>query len=293
MTTLNQMVDQVIAEIQNYVRVQDSITTITAGIDATVLSFTVDDPTAIAKGVVEIDEELILVKKINTTTGVADVIPGGRGWSATTAAAHSLNAIVRNNPTFPKNQVKRAINETITTMNLYSVKSYDFTFDGTTHTYVLPTDVVDVTGVSYATVDSSGRWPQLTHFRIDQNFWPEGATAPRTAIELYEAPIPGEIVRVQYLAQGVALANGAEFSTSGLPSTAEDVVRFGAMWRLISTVDPGKLLATNPSADALDAPVPVGRASEVSRYIYQLFQARLNEEKNRQADQLVTILHYQ
>lgn len=294
MTTLAQMTDQVLAEVSAYVRTQESLTVLNGAIDATQLTFTVDDAPALAKGIVEIDDELIFVRRVNQTTAVADVLPGGRGWLASGAAAHADNAIVRNNPTFPKTQVKRAINETITTMNLYAVKNYDFTFDGTTMIYALPTDCVDVTSVSYQSQDSSGRWPTISHWRPDQNYWPEGATAARFGIELLECPPAGRTVRVQYLAEGAALTSGgSDFTASGLPATAEDVVRLGAMWRLVSTIDPGKLTANTPTADVLDAPVPAGRPSEISRYLYQLFTARLQEEKQRQTDQLVTIIHYQ
>jgi len=292
-STLTQMVDQVLADMNAYVRTQDSLTTLVNSMDAVTLSTTVVDPAAVAKGLIEIDEELLYVNRVNQTTAVVDIIPGGRGWQNSTAATHAGSAIVRNNPLFPRVAVKRALNDTITTLNLYAVKKYDFMFDGTTLIYELPTDCVDVTSVSYQSQDSTGRWPSIMNWRPDQNFWPEGATSARFGIELLAVPPAGRTVRVQYLAQGTAITSGQDFTLSGLPSTAEDLVRLGAMWRLMTTVDPGRLLATSPTADSQDQPAAVGRASDVSKYIYQLFQARLAEEKQRQTDQLVTIIHYQ
>lgn len=293
MTTLAQMTDQVLADLQAYVRTQDSLTTLSTGIDAVTLSFTVNDAANVAKGMIEIDDELMYVNKVNQTTAVVDIIPGGRAWQGSIATSHVSSALVRNNPMFPKIAVKRAINETITTMNLYAVKKYDFTFDGTTLIYAMPSDCVDVTSISYQSQDSSGRWPTIYNWRPDQNFWPDGATTAAFGVELLEVPPAGRTVRVQYLAQGTAITTGQEFSVSGLPSTAEDLVRLGAMYRLVSTVDPGRLLATSPSADAQDAPTPVGRGTDISKYLYQLFSVRLLEEKQRQADQLVTIINYQ
>lgn len=293
MSTLTQMVDQVLADMNAYVRTQDSLTTLVNSLDAVALSTTVVDPSAVAKGLIEIDEELLYVNRVNQTTAVVDIIPGGRGWQNSTAATHAGSAIVRNNPLFPRVAVKRALNDTITTLNLYAVRKYDFTFDGTTLIYELPTDCVDVTSVSYQTLDSTGRWPTIMNWRPDQNYWPNGATAARFGIELLECPPAGRIVRVQYLAQGAAITSGQDFTLSGLPATAEDLVRLGAMWRLMATVDPGRLLQTSPTADSQDQPAAVGRASDVSKYIYQLFQARLAEEKQRQTDSLVTIIHYQ
>jgi len=293
MSTLNQMVDQVLADMQAYVRTQDSLTSLTNSIDAVTLSFTVDDPAAIAKGLIEIDEELLYVRRVNQTTAVVDIIPAGRAWQGSTATSHAASAIVRNNPLFPRIAVKRAINETLTTLNLYAVKSTTFTFDGSTMIYPLPLDCVDVTSVSYQSQDSSGRWPTIMNWRPDQNYWPEDSLVPRYGIELMECPPAGRTVRVQYLAQGAAITSGQEFTLSGLPSTAEDLVRLGAMYRLVSTIDPGRLSAMNPSADSQDQPVPVGRASDVSKYLYQLFNVRLQEEKQRQTDLLVTVIHYQ
>ena len=70
------------------------------------------------------------------------------------------------------------------------------------------------------------------------------------------------------------------------------MIRLGAMWRLISTVDPGKVIARTPAADLVDAPVPSGESTSVSRYLYQLFTVRLNEEKAKQRDNYLSIIQY-
>lgn len=294
MTTLAQMVDDVLADMATYVRTQESITVLTTAIDADDTTLAVDDATAITKGLIEIEDELAYVKSVSPTTGAVVLLPGTRGYKGTTAASHGLNSLVRAAPMFPRSKVIRNINDTIKGMDLYQVKKYDFTFNGNVFTYELPTDCHDVVGVTTETLDSSGRWVPLRCFRLDHNYWPAGATTARVGIELLEAPTPGRIVRVQYLAQGATLDTAsADFSDTGLPSSAEDVVRLGAMWRLLTTIDPGKVTATAPSADAQDAAVPAGRATDVSKYVYQLFSVRLAEEKAKQADSYFLSINYQ
>jgi hypothetical protein len=293
MTTLAQMVDDVLADMSTYVRTQESITVLTSGIDADDLTLAVDDATALTKGLLEVGDELVYVKTVSPTTGAVALLPGTRGFKGTTAATHATNTLVRATPTFPRSKVVRNINDTIRSIDLYQVKKYDFTFDGSTFMYDMPVGCEDVVGVTTETLDSSGRWHPVRHYRLDHNHWPTGATEARVGLELREAPIPGRIVRVQYLARGAELVSGDEFSDSGLPTSSEDVVRLGAMWRLLMTIDPGKATAMAPSADAQDAAVPVGRATDVSKYVYQLFSARLAEEKAKQADSFFLSINYQ
>ena len=292
MTTLANMTEQILSELNSYVRNQDSLTVITQPIGSTDLTWFVDDVSAVSKGTCEIGEELVYVKKVLPVDGQIQILPGGRGWQATTAASHLVNSIIRNNPTFPRTQIMRAVNDTIKAIDLYVLANFDFSFDGTTMLYTLPEDLVDVVGVTYETKDSSGRWPTLNDFRLQFNHWPTGATAPRAAIELLSVPPAGYTVRVQYLKPASPISSTDDFSATGFPSSCEDMIRLGAMYRLVSTVDPGKLLANSVGADMLDQPVPAGRASDVSKYLYQLFQARLAEEKAKQADNFDTIIHY-
>lgn len=293
MSTFAEMTEQVLSEISSYVRNQESLTVLTASITASDLTLNLDDATAISKGIVEIDDELVYLKRALPVDGTALVLPGGRGWRGTVAATHAIDAIVRNNPTFPKTHIHRAMNETLKAIDLYVIDSYEFTFDGSTYVYTLPADATDVTGITTETLDSSGRWAVVRHFRLDRNYWPTGSLVPRMAVELQESPTPGRIVRVQYLRPASTLSVGDEFSASGLPASCEDLIRLGAMWRLLSTIDPGKVVATSPSADVLDNPVPAGRPGEVSKYIYQLYSARLAEEKAKQSDDFLTVIHYQ
>lgn len=295
MSSFLEMVEDTASEVSSYVRNQESITVLTQAVNDSELTLTVDDASAISRGLAEIGDELIYVKSVNTTAGTITVIPGGRGWRGTTATSHGVNTVLRNNPTFPRAQIRRALNDTIRGIDLRAIDSHEFEFDGTQYAYALPTNFQDVTGVAWDAPDTTEIWPLIKRFRLDRNFRVSGdSSTMRTAIVLLESPMPGRTVRVQYAKFPTALSSdGDDFvSVTGLPASAEDVIRLGAMWRLVSTIDPGKVVAMTPSADLVDSPVPSGESTTVARYLYQLFTVRLAEERAKQQDNYMSIIQY-
>jgi hypothetical protein len=295
MATLNQLTEQTIAEIGSYVRNQESVTIATNTVSATDLTIAVDDASALSKGIVEIDDELLYVKKSVTASGSIQILgttanPTGRGWRATTATSHVSGSVVRNNPLFPRTQVKRAILETIKGMNFPVIANETFTFNGSDYSYVMPDSLVDVTGVSWELPDSTGVWGLIKRWRLDTNYLNGAATGQ--ALILNEAPDPGRTVRVQYTKYPTTITDNQELTVSGLPSSCEDVVRLGAMYRLLSTVDPGKVTATSVSADVLDQPVSAGSSTNTAKYIFQLYTVRLSEEIAKQQANFLNMIQY-
>ena len=296
MATLNQLTEQTLGEINGYVRNQESLTYATNVVDSDDLSITVDDASSISKGIIEIDDELIYVKKSIAASGTLQVLGTaanqvGRGWRATTATSHVSGSVVRNNPLFPRTQVKRAILETIKGMTFPVISNETFTFNGSDYSYVMPDALVDVTGVSWELPDSTGVWALIKRWRLDTNYL-NGATTGQALI-LNEAPMPGQTVRVQYTKYPTTITDNQELTVSGLPSSCEDVVRLGAMYRLLSTVDPGKVIATSVSADALDQPVSAGASTNTAKYIFQLYTVRLAEEIAKQQANFLNTIQYQ
>lgn len=295
MSSFAEMIEDTLSEVSSYVRGQESITVLTQPVTASDTTLTLDDAASVSKGLVEVGDELVYVKSVNKTAGTAEVLPGGRGWRGTTAASHDVNTIVRNNPIFPRDQIRRAINDTIRGIDLRAIDSHEFEFDGTQYAYPLPTDFEDVTGVAWDAPDTTEIWPLLKRFRIDRNFRTvNDPNTMRAAIVLLESPMPGRTVRVQYAKFPTPLSAASDdfASVTGLPASSEDVIRLGAMWRMISTVDPGKVIARAPSSDLVDQPVPSGESTAVARYLYQLFSVRLAEEKAKQQDNYMSIIQY-
>lgn len=292
MSSFSTMVEDTLAEVSSYVRNQESITVLTQQIDSDDLTLTLDDASQVSRGIVEIGNELVFIKSVNKQAGTATILPGGRGWKGSTATSHAVNTIVRNNPLYPKMMVQRALNDTIKSINLMALDNFTFEFDGTRYAYLLPSDFQDAVGVSWHAPDTTQVWPLIKRYRIDRNFYDDDTSTEGEALVLLEFPMPGRNVRVQYVKYPTPLSLGDDFSDTGLPDSAEDVIRLGAMWRLVSTVDPGKVVAMSPSADLVDQPVGAGDSTAVARYIYQLFSVRLAEEKAKQADHYMSIIQY-
>jgi hypothetical protein len=297
MATLSELVEQTIAEVGSYIKNQDSITVITSSIAANDLTIAVDDVKSLSKGVVEIEEELLYVKKSIADSGTIEIIgiagnPTGRGWRGTTATSHVSGSIVRNNPLFPRSQVKRAVLETIKGMTFPVVTNETFEFNGSDYSYVMPDSLVDITGISWDVPDSTGVWQIIKNWRLDTNYYDPDTETTKQALILKESPMPGRNVRVQYTKYPTTITNGQDLTASGLPSSCEDVVRLGAMYRLLSTVDPGKVTAVSVSADALDQPVAAGASTNAAKYIFQLYSVRLAEEIAKQQANFLNIIQY-
>jgi hypothetical protein len=298
MATLNQLTEQTLGEINGYVRNQESVTIALNTVDGDDLSITVDDAATISKGIIEIDDELLYVKKSIAASGTLSILgtsanPVGRGWRGTTATSHVSGSVVRNNPLFPRTQAKRAILETIKGMNFPVIKETNFDFTGSQYAYPIPAEVVDITGVSWELPDATGVWALIKRWRIDTNYYDEDTDTYGQAIVLNEAPMAGARINVQYTAYPTTITDSQELTVSGLPASCEDVVRLGAMYRLLSTVDPGKVIATSVSADALDQPVSAGASTTAAKYLFQLYSVRLAEEVAKQQANFLNIIQYQ
>jgi hypothetical protein len=66
------------------------------------------------------------------------------------------------------------------------------------------------------------------------------------------------------------------------------------MYRLLSTVDAGKVTAVSVSvsADALDQPVSAGASTTAAKYIFQLYTVRLSEEIGKQQANFLNTIQY-
>jgi hypothetical protein len=74
MATLNQLTEQTLGEINGYVRNQESVTIALNTVDGDDLSIAVDDASAISKGIIEIDDELLYVKKSIAASGNLSIL---------------------------------------------------------------------------------------------------------------------------------------------------------------------------------------------------------------------------
>ena len=294
-STLANLVDEVLLNLNGYTMRQDRTTHLTANLTSSGLSLALGSVSNIGKGVVEIDDELIWLDSYDRVSSTATAAPYGRGYQGSTAATHSINAKVTISPTFPKVSVKKAINDTIKASypQLYGVDRTTFSLTATQSTYALPSAAETVLAVSWDTPGPTGEWIPVKNWRQDSQAnttaYPTGQT-----IGIYDRITPGRTVQVIYTKEPTALSNNADvFETvTGLPSSTKDVIVYGASYRLASFIDPGRLTFTSAEADQADTKLQYGSGSNAARFMLALYQQRLNEEASKLRDKYPVRIHY-
>ena len=298
MPTLEQMVDDVKSNLIGYTLRQDRITYVTnaGGLTTTSSAITVGSADNLAKGIIEIDDELIWVDRFDKATNTMTVAPGfGRGYQGTTAAPHAQYAQVTLAPTFPRNAIKKAINDTINSYfpKLWSVSSTTFTFNASQVTYALPDDLESILYVSWQTTGSSEEWLPVNRWRAD----PMANSATfntNNTINIYENIQPGRTVQVWYTTEPNTLDSNTDDyeDVTGLPASTYDVTVLGACYKLLTFLDAGRINLSSAEADLNDSKNPYNSGASASRYVFALFQQRLQEEALKLSDKFPIRLHY-
>ena len=296
MATFNEMVNEVKTNLQGYTLKQDRLTYLNAAITSVSTSMVVGSSSNLAKGTIEIDDELIWIDSFTSASNTLNVAPGfGRGYQGSTPTAHSQYAQVTLAPSFPRISIKKAINDTINSLypKLWAVDSYTFTFNASQTTYALPDDLEQILFVSWQTTGSSKEWLPVNRWRADgmANLATFNST---NTINIYENIQPGRTVQVYYTTTPDTLTNNSDdfADVTGLPESSQDVVTLGAAYKLLSFIDSGRISLTSAESDLADSKVPSGAGANNSRYIYALYQQRLNEEALKLQDKFPIRLHY-
>jgi hypothetical protein len=296
MATFNDLVDEVRASLAGYTLKQDRITYLNNAITTSDTAIQVGSADNLAKGIVEIDDELIWVDNFNKSTNTLNAAPGfGRGYQNTSPSPHSQYAQVVLTPTFPRNSIKRAINDTVNSVypKLWAIYSTTFTFNASQTTYALPDDAQNVLYMSWQTTGASREWLPVNRWRQDLMANVAAFSSQKT-VSIYSNIQPGRTVQVWYAASPNTMdSNTDDFAdVTGLPETCRDVITLGAAYRLLSYIDPGRINLTSAEADLADSKVPGAAGGNASKYIYALYQQRLNDESLKLSDKFPIRLHY-
>lgn len=296
--TFAQMVDEVRTNLAGYTLRQDRITNLAnvGGISPTDLAIKIGSADNLAKGIIEIDDELIWINSFDTTNLQLNAIAGfGRGYGGTTPAPHSQNSMVTLTPTFPRVNVKKAINDTINSLypKLFAVNSIVFTFNAAQVAYQLPADARDVLYISWQTVGPSKEWLPVNRWRMDRMANVAAFDTNKT-VNIYDKVMPGRKVQVYYSTLPNDLSNNSDdFATvTGLPESSRDVITFGAAYRLLSYLDTGRINLSSAEADINDNKLPSTAGASASKYVFALYQQRLMEESTKLQDRFPIRVSY-
>jgi hypothetical protein len=296
MATFNEMVNEVKTNLQGYTLKQDRLTYLNAAITSVSTNMVVGSSSNLAKGTIEIDDELIWIDNFTAASNTLNVAPGfGRGYQGSTPTSHAQYSQVTLSPSFPRISIKKAINDTINSLypKLWAVDSFTFTFNASQTTYALPDDLEQILFISWQTTGSSKEWLPVNRWRADgmANISTFNST---NTINIYENIQPGRTVQVYYTTTPDTLENNSDdfADVTGLPESSQDVVTLGAAYKLLSFIDSGRISLTSAESDLADSKIPSGAGANNSRYIYALYQQRLNEEALKLQDKFPIRLHY-
>lgn len=296
MATLNDLVDETLQHLAGYSMRQDALTHLkTNDISATDLTIAVDDAESVGKGLIEIGDELIWVNAFNRTTGILTIPPYGRGYLNSVASAHKINDMVTINPTFPRHMIRKAINDTILAIGnqLFGVNTYTFTYSPAVTTYSLPDEADGILAISFQAIGPTKEWVPIRGWRLDKMANPSVLNSSKS-VTLLSAVDPGVTVQVVYTFDPEPLESSSDDfgAVTGLPDSCKDVIVLGAAYRLLSFVDPGRLTYVTPEADVQGGRVGFGSGTNVARYVFALFQQRLQEETARLHGKYPVRVHY-
>lgn len=287
MTTYDQIVRQVRQQLLGFSLNQESVSELAADMTAGATSFTCDPATVqnVSRGLVEIDDELILVKTYDTQSGVVSVmgLANGRGYEGTTAASHSAHALVTSNPAFPKARIKEAISQTI--VNLYPelvvFGETEITKLAPVIEYELPPDCSDVWYVTGQLIGPSKVAQPLPDWRYN----PKARTAnfpSGKSIQILDYVTAGQAVKVVYAKTPQPLVNGSDqFTVTGYPERYVDLVVYGACMRLLPALESARLQQQAVEATERATLVPPASAAKAMAMYAQLYQQRLAEERDQ------------
>jgi hypothetical protein len=307
--TLENMIDEVLINLAGYTVQQDRATYLKAAVTTTTSSsaspliLSLGSTESVGKGIIEIDEELLWVDSYDRISNTATIAPYGRGYlgsgpAANTGTTHILDTKVTISPTFPRHSVKRAINDTISSLgaSIFALKSTSFTFNAAKTTYAFNNlNIKNIITMSWQSIGPSQEWVPIRRYDFDSTADTTTFGAYAQTVTLGEYPISGRTVRVVYATDPVPFTNNTtqDYSTqTGLPESTKDVAILGAAYRLLTYLDPARAAMVSPQADETDSKRPFGASQSATKQLYALYQQRLNEEVKAQQQSYPPRVHF-
>jgi len=262
MSTFAQLTDRVEAVLHGYTENTEPTSWLTTSATTTTTTMTVHDATVVGRGYVQVNDEIIFVNNTDNVANTLTISPWG-----------TINAM------YP---------------SVFAVGSYDFDYVAARYSYSIPAEVENVLSVTYSTIGPSREWFPARGWQIDRTADTD-AFSNGKSLSIYSEIVPGQTVHVSYSKRPTLLTNNSDDyeTTTGFPSYSEDVVIYGAAFRMISFLDPSRLGPQSAAADILDGVRPTGSGQNTARFLYNIYQQRLNEVADNQRRQHPIRSHYQ
>lgn len=299
MTTFDGLIARVRQQTMGYTKDQASYAELAVDMSATDGTFSVDTDSVdnISRGLIEIDEELVLVKKYEKTSGVVSVMAGvnGRGAEGTVAASHTAGSLVTADPKFPRARMKEAVNDVLQSLypTLCVFALTEISNISVVYEYGLPADALDVWAVSNQTIGPTRVWNQGLNYKFNSSA-STGSFPTGKSIQLFDSVTPGRAMQVKYVKSPSPLVNGTDdfAAVTGLPERCVDMVVWGACARLLPAYEAARLQQSSVEATERAPLVPPSSAVKAAQYFMAMFQQRLAEERERMFSENPTTASY-
>jgi hypothetical protein len=303
-STLEQITDRVETLLHGYTMNTESTTWLTSAItNATTTTISVNDSTAVSRGFIQVGDELMYVNSTNNIDNILTLAPWGRGQRGSLAAAHDNLAKVISAPVFPRYEIKKAINNTLDAAypQIFGIGQYQFNYVAARTTYDVPDEIQNILSVTHSVIGPSKEWLPVRAWQLDRTANPTAfgdGTNLGHSLGVYSPIVPGRAVNVAYSKRptlfNIDSSASQEMSTiTGLPSYAEDVLIYGAAFRMVSFLDPSRLGPLSAEADVLDNQRGPGAGGNATRFLYNVYTTRLNEVAENMRRQYPVRSHYQ
>jgi hypothetical protein len=278
-STFGELVSSIHSSLHSYTGVQEQSTWLTVAISSTsALTCSVNSSDTIHKGIAEIDDELVYVET-SDSSGLT-FAPYGRGYRGSTAATHLIDSQVTFDPSFPRLEIKRAINQVVAGLypNLYQLKTADLVYTSSIVGYDLPADCDGIVQVSWQMPTPLNDWQPIWHWSFD-SLSPD---SNGNKLSIYQGITPGADIRVTYRAPFGALSADADTLTSvGIPESFADLILYGVAARMVRFLDPARLQVHSVENLSRSQVVQSGDAGRVANQLYAMHQQRISEERRK------------
>lgn len=282
--TFGDLIDEVLNNLHGHTADLEQLTSLSADITTTDLTLSVDDPSQISRGLIEIDSELLWVKKVDQPNKSLQIAPFGRGFRDTSAAAHTSGSMVMNNPRFPRQSVKLAINRTIASSypDVFQVLvDATNTVNPSVITYPLPANVDTVLDIQWQSIGPSQIWVPVKRWKFDSTA-STAAFPTGKSLDIYDGMVPGQPIAVTYAAPlGQFSAETDTLGLVGLEDSSRDMLVYGACYRLVVNLEASRLQTNSIEQSERSPLVMPGAASSISKYFLGLYSQALEREKQR------------
>lgn len=288
MTTFDGLLARIRQQVSGYTKDQAAYAELAADMADDDVTFTVasDTEQSISRGLLEIDDELVLVKKYDSGSRVVSVMAGlnGRGAEGTVPAAHTSGSLITTSPKYPRARMREAVNDVLSSLypKLVVFDTTVISNVSVVYEYGMPADALDVWAVGDSLIGPTKVWMQGLNFRFnptaDTTAFPTGKS-----IQLFDPVTPGQPMLIKYTKAPQALVSGSDdfAATTGLPERCVDLVVWGAAARLLPAYEAARLQQSSVEATERAPLVPPSSATKTAQYFMAMYQQRLEEERMR------------